>query len=125
MTSGQIIFLTVAGLFILLMKVFPTAMYFTTKMAGTPISFMDLLSMKYRKVDVNKIGNSYIQLRKANIDIKLRDLETAYLTKHDLVNITRGLITSKMKNIPMTLEQAKEADKKGINIMAELNKATD
>jgi uncharacterized protein YqfA (UPF0365 family) len=97
-------------------------MFITTQFAGTPISFLDLLFMNFRKIDIEKVGNSYIMLRKSNIDIDLKDLETAYLLKHDLENITHGLILSKKKNIPLTFEQAKEADKKGIKMADELKK---
>ncbi len=122
MNSGLVTLLVVLAIVIFFWRIFPTTMFITTQFAGTPIPFMDLLFMKFRKIDVDKVGNSYIMLRKSNIDINLRDLETAYLLKHDLENITRGLIISKQKNIPLTFEQAKEADKKGIKMADELKK---
>jgi len=62
-------------------------------------------------------------LRKANVDISVKDLEDAYLAKYDIENITRGLAMSKNRNIPLTFDQAKEADKKGINMADEIKKA--
>ena len=103
-------------------KIFPSTMFLTAHFAQTPIGFTDLLFMKFRKIDVTKVCNAYIQLTKAGVDIKIKELETAYLLNHDLENIAWGLILSKQKNIPLTLEQAKEADRKGIKMVDELKK---
>ena len=97
-------------------------MFLTTQFAGAPISFFDLLSMRFRKIDVEKVGKVYIMLRKAKVDVDLKELEAAYLLKHDIENITHGLIVSKQKNIPLTFEEAKDADRKGIKFAGELRK---
>lgn len=103
-------------------KVFPTAMYITTHFAQTPVSFGELLGMKMRKIDVDEVCNAFIMIRKSEIDVSLIELETAFLQKHDLKNIYTGLIYAKKNSIPMTLDQAKEADKKGIRIVDEIEK---
>lgn len=118
MNSVKIAFLILAAILIFFRKII--SMFITTQLSGAPISLLDLLAMNFRKVDIYKIGDAYITLRKANIDIDLKDLEAAYLLKHDLQNITYGLIIAKQKNIPLTFEQAKEADKKGIKMLEEL-----
>ena len=96
--------------------------FIAARATGTPISFFDLLSMKFRKVDINKVGVAYITLRKINIPIDVKDLETAYLLNHDLENITSGLVFANMRNIPLTFDQAKAADKKGIKLSEELQR---
>ena len=75
-----------------------------------------------RKIDVDEVCNAFIMIRKSEIDVSLIELETAFLQKHDLKNIYTGLIYAKKNSIPMTLDQAKEADKKGIRIVDEIEK---
>ena len=122
MNSGLIMIFIILPVIIFFWKIFPSTMFLTAHFAQTPIGFTDLLFMKFRKIDVTKVCNAYIQLTKAGVDIKIKELETAYLLNHDLENIAWGLILSKQKNIPLTLEQAKEADRKGIKMVDELKK---
>ena len=97
-------------------------MFITAWFPGSRVSFFDLLRMKFRKVNVGEVTLYYILLRKGDFDIKLRDLERAYLLKRDLKNITHGLILSKRHNVPLTFDQAVDADSRGINILDELKK---
>ena len=107
-------------LIIIFLRIYPMGIFITIRFTGAPVSFLELWRMKRKKVDIVKICNSYMLLHKVGLNIQLKELETAYIQKHNLENITRGLATAKQMNIPMTFEQAKEADKNGIDIMGKL-----
>lgn len=104
---------------------FPTRMWLTFLLSGEKISFVDLLMMKMRKVDISTVCSAFILLRKQKINIKIKELEYAYLGQYDLMNIARGLIIARNKNVPLTFEQAKAADRKGIKLLDELQKLPD
>jgi uncharacterized protein YqfA (UPF0365 family) len=104
------------GLLFFFWRVYPTSMFITVQLAGTPIPFVDLLKMKFRNVAINKVCNAYILLKNSRIEIELEGLEKAFLEGRDLENVTRGLVLSKKRGTPLTFEQAKEADKNGVRM---------
>ncbi len=97
-------------------------LYITTKASGAHVSFVELVLMKIRKVDVAKVILCHIMLHKAQVSVKLLDLELYFLKGRNLENISKGLIYAKQKGIPLSLNQAKEADLKGLDIMEEIDK---
>lgn len=87
-----------------------------SKFSGHPISLINLVLMRIRKVNVASVVNSYIILRKNEIPIALADLEVASLAGRSLENITQGLVAAKSKGLLMTFQQAIEADATGRKI---------
>jgi uncharacterized protein YqfA (UPF0365 family) len=118
-------FTLIVGVIAFFAVFFPTRMWLTFLFSGEKISFVDLLMMKVRKVDISTVCSAFILLQKQKIEIKIKELEYAYLEQYDVMNITRGLIVASQKNIPLTFEQAKAADRKGINLLNELQKQPD
>lgn len=120
MNSGLIILIVVIGLLILLRKVI--MLYLTVQFAQVDITFGELVGMLIRKVDMAAVVNSYIVLKKSQINVKLIEIEVAILSGRNIKNITEGLLTAKKNNIPLTFDQAKKADENGTRISDEILK---
>lgn len=121
MTSGLITTLIVIGLISIAWWLFGLNYLMVTNFAGTPISVGQIVGMRIRGINVNQVVNAYVMLRRARVDIDVRDIELVLLSKQNLDNITNGLLTAKKNNIPLTFKQAFEADKKGTKIADEIN----
>lgn len=96
-------------------------LYITTKFCGAPVSFIALVMMKIRKVDVAKVIQCHIMLFKTQIPVELSELELAILEGRNLDNLSKGLTYAKKKGLSLNLNQAKEADLKGLDIMGEID----
>lgn len=97
-------------------------LYLTVQFAQVDITFGELVGMLIRKVDMAAVVNSYIVLKKSQINVKLIEIEVAILSGRNIKNITEGLLTAKKNNIPLTFDQAKKADENGTRISDEILK---
>lgn len=97
----------------------------TIKTVGAPASLFSLFMMKIRKVDMPRVVHSYIVLFKSQIPTDLSDLELTFLEGRNLENISNGLVYAKQKGISFNLDQAKEADRNGLDIIEEIDNMID
>ncbi|MBL3658823.1 flotillin-like FloA family protein [Fulvivirga sediminis] len=72
-------------------------LFMTTRFVNVPISFYELLFMKMRGVDLGIIVNTFIVLRKAYINVKLKELEVAWLDGINLEKVSGTLMEAKKK----------------------------
>ena len=57
---------------VLFLRFYPISIYITARFTGTPIPFLDLLSLRVKKLPVGTICNSFITLHKAGLKIELK-----------------------------------------------------
>lgn len=122
MPSGLLTILIVIALVPIVWWLFGLNYVMVANFAGTPISVGEIVGMRIRGINVGQVVNAYVILRRARVDIKVRDIELVLLAKQNLDNITNGLLTAKKNNVSLTFKQAFEADKKGTKIADEINK---
>lgn len=90
--------------------------------AGMPITVSEIIGMRIRGTNVGQVVNAYLTLRRAQVNIRVIDIEIVLLVKQNLDNIVNGILTAKKNNVTLTFEQAFEADKKGAKIADEIIK---
>jgi uncharacterized protein YqfA (UPF0365 family) len=80
------------------------------RMAGAPVSFTNLISMKLRRVPINLVVQSRITCVKAGIPLSTDQLETHYLAGGDVVQVVRALVAAHRANLNLNFERACSID---------------
>jgi uncharacterized protein YqfA (UPF0365 family) len=117
--------LIIAGLIFLIMLAIIgqyLALWFQTVLTGCPIPFLDLILMRYMKVDPRVIAVNYINARKAGLDVTIEDLKTHFLAGGRVTNTVRGLIIAKNADIELDWTEATKLDLAGHDLYAEMMK---
>lgn len=66
--------------------------------SGCPITVMQLLGMRMRRVDVQQVIRCAVLAKQAGYDVAWRDLESAYLQRVDLEKVTLAYVESRKKD---------------------------
>lgn len=112
----SIIFLVVAGIFLIFaLSVMVTAAKVFTPwlqafLAGIPISVIQIVGMRLRKVDVRLVVRSLIMATQAGVPVPSIEMERAYLLGVDLEKITLALIHADREGKESTFQQLVDAD---------------
>ncbi len=121
MDAGVIVAICFAGVLFLACVIFfillPCKAYFTALFSGCPISGFRAISLKMRKIDVQKIVEAYILAKKAHLGITLFDIETVLVSGGHPLNIIEGLIASKSAKLDFNFDFAKAIDISGMNVL--------
>ena len=81
------------------------------RVAGAPVSFIELIAMYLRKIPVREIVDLRVKLVKAGIDApSVDDLCIHLHAGGDVDMVAEGLLKAKEKNIDLSFEQACELD---------------
>src|SRR6266478_5967148 len=80
------------------------------RMTGAPVSFMNLFSMKLRRVPIGLIITSRITAVKAGIPLTTNELEAHYLAGGDVNQVVRALIAAEKANLNLGFNQAAAID---------------
>ncbi|MBK1792619.1 flotillin-like protein FloA [Persicirhabdus sediminis] len=102
LSIGALIFVGIFGL--ILMNFF--GLWIQAKSAGAPVSIINLVFMRFRKVPPALIVNSRITAMKANLAYSTDSLEAHYLSGGDVTNVVLALIAADKAGIPLTFERA-------------------
>ena len=94
---GLIFFLIVINFF---------GLWIQARAAGAPVSFLNLVLMKFRKVHPATIVNARITAVKAGINIATDPLEAHYLAGGDVNNVVLALIAADKAGINLTYDRA-------------------
>lgn len=104
------VILLIVGLTIL----FTIGMVFTpwlqAFMAGAPVSVLQIVGMRLRKVDVRVVIRSLIMATQAGVPVDSREMESAYLQGVDLEKITLAMIHAKREGMEVTFQDLVQAD---------------
>ena len=80
------------------------------RFSGAPVTFLNLLSMKLRRVPISLIVQSRITAVKAGIPLTTDQLEAHYLAGGDVNQVVRALIAAEKANLNLGFNQAAAID---------------
>src|ERR1051325_10065495 len=80
------------------------------RMTGAPVTFLNLLSMKLRRVPIGLVVQSRITAVKAGIPLTTDQLEAHYLAGGDVNQVVRALIAAEKANLNLGFDQAAAID---------------
>lgn len=82
-------------------------------LAGTRINFLNLVFMKVRGSDMNKIVNQCIAANQAGFPVSCTDMERAWLRKVDIEKVTLAYITARKRDQDFSFQELVEAEREG------------
>lgn len=85
-------------------------LYLQCHVANAHVTWLELIGMRLRKVDLRSVLISHIRLRKAGVDIPLSWLETHDLAGGSPANVAAALITTRRAGKVMHWEEAAAID---------------
>ncbi len=91
-------------------------LWFQAFLSGAPVSFIDLVGMKFRKVDPRIIVLNRIQAVKAGLNVTTKELETHYLAGGRVPLVIRALIAADRAKIELGFNTACAIDLAGRDI---------
>lgn len=112
--------LIIVGCLVLLYFILKTKIiqfYFIAKFSYIKLSFFDLIFMKIKSLNIEKIVGCLITLEKEKIPVNKFDLEVHYLAGGDVINISKGLINAKRNNLKLDFKVAAEADLRKMDLI--------
>ena len=80
------------------------------RFSGAPVTFVNLLSMKLRRVPIGLVVQSRITAVKAGIPLTTDELEAHYLAGGDVNQVVRALIAAEKANLNLGFNQAAAID---------------
>ncbi len=81
-------------------------LWIQAKAAGAPVSLVNLIMMRFRKVHPGTIVNSKITAAKAGLDYETDDLEAHYLAGGDIINVVLALVAADKAGISLSFKRA-------------------
>jgi uncharacterized protein YqfA (UPF0365 family) len=105
------------GLVVILVYLIPIRLFIAAATAGARVGLVDMIAMRLRRVPPNVIVNAYISATKANLDIKVTELETHFLAGGDVVRVVRSLISANRANIELPFQRAAAIDLAGRDVL--------
>lgn len=105
----------VIALFVFL-YLFPVNLWFTAWLSGAPVSLINLVLMRLRKVPPALVVNAMITSTKAGLKITSNDIETHYLAGGHVNNVIKALISADKANIPLDFKLATAIDLAGRDV---------
>ncbi len=115
-----------AGLFllaVLLAVINFGAIWFQALASGAPVSFVQLIGMKFRRVDAARIVKSKIMAHQAGLQsrgkngIATQDLEAHYLAGGNIEQVTQAIIAAERAGIDMDFDRAAAIDLAGRDVL--------
>ncbi len=107
----------VVALFVAMLIIVPTNIWFRALASGAHISMFRLIGMKVRKINYKQLVNIYIVAQKAGLKIPISELETHLMAGGHIENVVNALIAAHSAKINLTLEQAKAIDLAGRDVV--------
>ena len=86
-------------------------------LSNAPVSLIQIIFMRFRKVDASIIVEVRIMAKKAGIDIESDALEAHYLAGGDVVNVGQALISAHKANIALDYDRACAIDLAGRDVL--------
>ena len=106
---------SIIGLLILLW-VFPVALWFQALISGVRISLIQLVLMRWRGVSPNTIVMAMVTGTKAGLTLNTNELEAHYLAKGDVPKVVNALISADKANISLNFKMAAAIDLAGRDV---------
>lgn len=101
----------------IILAVLPIKHWFRCLVSGTYLSMAKIFGMKLRGINLNVIIDSYINAKKAGLDIDITDLENHMLAGGNVTKVVMALISAHSAKINLTTEHAKAIDLAGRDVL--------
>ena len=93
--------------------------------SGAPVRLIDLIMMKFRKVNAREIVYNRISAKKAGIDLPSDYLESHFLAGGRVTNVVRAMIAADRAKIDLSWEGATAIDLAGRDILGAVKTSVD
>ncbi len=93
-------------LFVLLVFINFFGLWIQAKAASAPVSLVNLIMMRFRKVNPGVIVNSRITAAKAGLEYTTDELEAHYLAGGDIINVVLALVAAEKAGIGLPFNRA-------------------
>jgi len=90
-------------------------------LSGAPISILDLVAMRLRRVDPGVITRARIMAKKAGIEIPANMLEAHYLAGGNVISVVQALIAANKASIALSFDRGCAIDLAGRDIRDAVN----
>jgi len=101
------------------------SLWFQALLSGARVRLVDLIMMRFRKVDPKTIVFNRISAKKAGLDISTDNLEAHYLAGGRVTNVVRALIAADKAKIDLGWERATAIDLAGRDILEAVKTSVD
>ncbi|GHU24853.1 hypothetical protein FACS1894164_12480 [Spirochaetia bacterium] len=115
MIGLAIVGIVVIGFLILFFRFF--GLWFRALISGSYVGMGKIIGMWLRKVNPGVIIDSRIMLTKSGIDVDSDMLETHYLAKGKVENVSKALVAANKANIPLPFQRAAAIDLAGRDVL--------
>ena len=109
--------LSLIALFIAFMLFNAFQLFMQSFFSNATVSLIDIILMRFRKVDANIIVTARITAKKAGIDISTGKLEGHYMARGHVVRVVQALIAASKADIPLTFDRACAIDLAGRDVL--------
>ena len=120
MNKAIIVALILVGLFLLFLLIMVgqfLALYIQAMLSRAPVGLMEIIAMRFRKVDIRTVVYSRIRAVKAGMDIPTNALETHYLAGGRVPNVISAMIAARSARIELPWNIATAIDLAGRDIL--------
>jgi uncharacterized protein YqfA (UPF0365 family) len=100
-------------------------LYLQAWVSGAKVGFVDLVMMRFRKVNAKSVVINRISGKKAGIEIASDQLEAHYLAGGRITNVVRAMIAADKARIDLTWETATAIDLAGRDILEAVRTSVD
>ncbi|MBX3374875.1 MAG: flotillin-like protein FloA [Phycisphaeraceae bacterium] len=128
LTGWQIAGLVVAGFFLFIFLIFAgqsISLWFQAYLSGARVGFIELIMMRFRKVNPQVIVISRISAKKAGLDISTDWLEAHYLAGGRVTNVVRAMIAAEKARIDLGWDRATAIDLAGRDVLDAVKTSVD
>lgn len=102
--------------FLLFLWFFPIGLWITAKLSDVHIPLLDLVIMRFRRVNPNAIVDSMVVATKAGILLDHKLLEAHYMAGGDIRKVVRALVSADKANINLDFKAATAIDLAGRDV---------
>ena len=100
-------------------------LYLQAWVSGAKVGFIDLIMMRFRKVNSKSVVINRISEKKAGLEISTDQLEAHYLAGGRITNVVRAMIAADKARIDLEWENATAIDLAGRDIMDAVHTSVD
>jgi uncharacterized protein YqfA (UPF0365 family) len=116
-TSLIVVIALVVALFVGILYLVPVRLFIAAWSSGAPVSILDLIAMRLRRVPPAGIVNPLISATKAGLSVRGQDLEAHYLAGGNVGRVVQALISANRANLDLPFERAAAIDLAGRNVL--------
>jgi len=118
----------VGGIFLLIVIAFVfqyVGLYLQAWVSGAKVGFIDLVMMRFRKVNAKSVVINRISAKKAGLEISTDELEAHFLAGGRITNVVRAMIAADKAKIDLQWDTATAIDLAGRDILEAVRTSVD